>query len=322
MADDHPVPAQHMSFSAYPGCMFSGDDFYLLSSGLVVQETTIGIYNDTVYRTEIKPTTVPEWIRNMVANRIAKSGLEWSNFFAQYNSGTYNNQFMVLDYKKFRPGAQHLAPHTFWFCEQMPGFVESADLTSMLSRDGYFGAYNIAFFPTIMEKSGGNDMIKKYGPWYSYDKTARAMIFKRDAPKVTNLDGVKKIIRYNDFKNDPYSLCDGCKPPYTGENAIAARCDLNDPKGTYPISSWGFRDHCATDAKITSFSLARKFQVVAQSGPTYDQQPVFVFSTGPFANTTHVGLPDRWQFPWVTVDFSIPPPDSLGEEEEMGEYSA
>jgi hypothetical protein len=199
------VPAVLSSFSGYPGCLFSGDDYYQLSSGLIVQETTIGVYNNTVYKMEIKPDTTPEWIRNIVANRLSSNGQQWGDIFTRHNSGTYNNQFMILDYKLFHPGMATLAPGTFWFVEQMPGFTESADLTKLLMRDTYFGAYNIAFFPTIMEKSGGNDMIKKYGPWYSYQNTARAQIFRRDHVKVTNMDGMKKIMRYNDFKNDPLS---------------------------------------------------------------------------------------------------------------------
>jgi len=302
--DGKAVPAVQSSFSSYPGSLYSGDDFYLLSSGLVVQETTIGIYNATVYKVEIKPDTVPEWVRNIVANRLASTGAQWGDIFTRHNSGTYNNQFMILDYKLFTPGQTTLRPGFFVFCEQMPGFTETADLTGLLQRDTYFGAYNVAFFKTIMDKSGGTDMVKKYGPWYSYEHTARAEIFRRDHVKVTNLDGMKRIMRYNDFKNDPLSRCEGCNPPYTGENAIAARCDLNDPHGTYPIASWGFRDHCATDAKITSYALSKKFQVVAQSGPTYDNLPVFVWSTSPFANVSHVGHPDRWNFPWVVVDWN------------------
>lgn len=58
-------------------------------------------------------------------------------------------------------------------------------------------------------------------------------------------------MRYNDFKNDPLSKCN-CNPPYSAENAIAARCDLNPANGTYPFSALGHRSHGATDAKVTS----------------------------------------------------------------------
>lgn len=41
----------------------------------------------------------------------------------------------------------------------------------------------------------------------------------------------------------------------------------------------------------------------AQSGPSYDQQPAFVFSQSDYGKTTsHVGLPDSWTFPWVTIN--------------------
>jgi len=64
------------------------------------------------------------------------------------------------------------------------------------------------------------------------------------------------LSRYNDFKNDPQSACN-CTPPYSGENAIAARSDLNPPNGTYSVPVFGFRDHGATDVKVTSSSMVR-----------------------------------------------------------------
>lgn len=36
------------------------------------------------------------------------------------------------------------------------------------------------------------------------------------------------------------------------------------------------------------------------SGPPYNGVPVFKWSTSPYNNTPHVGMPDVWQFPWVT----------------------
>lgn len=42
-AEDSPLVTGHsMSFSSYPGLLYSGDDFTVISSGLVTMETTIG----------------------------------------------------------------------------------------------------------------------------------------------------------------------------------------------------------------------------------------------------------------------------------------
>jgi hypothetical protein len=41
--EDSPIiPGHSMSFSSYPGLLYSGDDFSVISSGLVSMETTIG----------------------------------------------------------------------------------------------------------------------------------------------------------------------------------------------------------------------------------------------------------------------------------------
>ncbi len=53
---------------------------------------------------------------------MANSGKEWYEIFAKYNSGTYNNQYMIVDYKLFKP-FNALQANTLWIVEQMPGNV-------------------------------------------------------------------------------------------------------------------------------------------------------------------------------------------------------
>ena len=45
------------------------------------------------------PQTVPYWVRAIVANQMASTAPEWHDIFYKFNSGTYNNQWMVVDYK-------------------------------------------------------------------------------------------------------------------------------------------------------------------------------------------------------------------------------
>lgn len=54
-AGSPPVPAAEISFSSYPGMLHSMDDWYILSSGLLVTETTIENYNKDLWA-KVKPT--------------------------------------------------------------------------------------------------------------------------------------------------------------------------------------------------------------------------------------------------------------------------
>ena len=53
-----------------------------------------------------------------IANALARSGREWAQIIAHSNSGTYNNQYMVIDLKLFQPG-QELQPDLLWVIEQV-----------------------------------------------------------------------------------------------------------------------------------------------------------------------------------------------------------
>ena len=89
--------------------------------------------------------------------------------------------------------------------------------------------------------------------------------------------GMVRLMRYNAYTTDPLSACN-CTPPYSAENAISARCDLNPRNGSYPFSALGHRSHGGTDMKLTSLKLQQTLQFIAQSGPTWDPLPPFRWS--------------------------------------------
>ncbi len=138
------VPAKRMSFSSYPATLFSGDDFYVMDNGLVSHETTIGNDNGALARAQISPLCILEWVRNMVANRLATSAAHWHDVYSRFNSGTYNNMNIVVDYNQLPNDPKVPLPaSTVVISEQIPGHVIVTDVTDMVNRDGYFASYNM-----------------------------------------------------------------------------------------------------------------------------------------------------------------------------------
>uniref|UniRef100_A0A3B5MEP5 Phospholipase B-like n=1 Tax=Xiphophorus couchianus TaxID=32473 RepID=A0A3B5MEP5_9TELE len=279
------LPGGTQAFSSYPGSIFSGDDFYILSSGLVTLETTIGNSNPALWKF-VQPTgTVMEWLRNIVANRLATTGQDWAEIFSKYNSG-YNNQWMIVDYNLFTPGQTDIKDGLLVVLEQI-GLVLYRDKTQELLKNGYWASYNI-YYIEIFNASGCNKLVEKYGPWFSLDQNPRAQIFRRNQTYVIDLESMVRLM-YNNFKEDPLSKCDGCDPPQNGENAISARSDLNPANGTYPFGALKQRPHGGTDMK-----MFRQYGMLAVSGPTWDQVPPFQWSTSPYEDLVHMGHPDVW----------------------------
>jgi len=293
------VPGHTMSFSGYPGIIYSGDDFTIASSGLTIIETTIGNSNPELWKL-VKPQTLLEGIRSTVANRLAVNGSTWTKIFSRHNSGTYNNQWMVVDYNRFTPG-KPVQDHTLWILEQIPGYIEAKDLTQVLRDQEYWPSYNTPFFKKVFNMSGDLKLMKKFGDWFSYEKTPRARIFARDAPNVDDIESMIKLMRYNNYTKDPLSACPECTPPYSAENAISARNDLNPRDGKYPFPALSHRSHGGTDMKLTSHSMAMDYEMIVQGGPTWDPLPAFRWSEQDFKDTPHIGHPDLWQFQPIRV---------------------
>ncbi|XP_074213346.1 phospholipase B-like 1 isoform X2 [Camelus bactrianus] len=278
---DTDTSSSFLSFSSYPGFLESLDDFYILNSGLVLLQTTNSVYNKTLLK-QVVPQSLLAWQRVRVANMMAKDGKQWAEIFSKYNSGTYNNQYMVLDLKKVNLN-YGLGKGTLYIVEQIPTYIEYSEQTDVLRR-GYWPSYNIPFHEKIYNWSGYPLLAKKLGLEYSYDLSSRAKIFRRDQGEVTDMASMKYIMRYNNYMKEPYSRGDPC-------NTICCRQDLSSrdpsPGGCY-------------DTKVADIYLASQSTAHAISGPTAeDGLPVFHWNR--FNKTLHRGMPEVYNFDFITM---------------------
>jgi len=286
--------AKSSSHPSYPGMIYSSDDFYVLSSGLVVTETTITILNEKLYKKCQPDQSAVTVVRSLVANWLAKTAKDWVDIFSQLNSGTYNNQWMIIDMNRFHPGANSLSPGTLWVVEQIPGHIESRDMTSMLEKAGYWGSFNRPYFPKINEISMFKAYSKKSSE-FNYQQSSRAKMVAREQATVKTIEDAKRLIRYNNFKEDEFS--GGCP-----SNAIAARFDIH---GTRKCRQFMLKANGATDAKITSYSEIRRGGLIpvvhAISGPTtsHGMEPFnWNQNGGQFSKMRSLALPEVFDFKW------------------------
>lgn len=95
---DPRVGSETITFSSRPGDLVSKDDFYVLSSGLIVMESSLGNNNPDNWK-DLSTQTVPTWLRQTIACHLAKTSDEWLNYFLKDRSGTHNNQWVIVDPK-------------------------------------------------------------------------------------------------------------------------------------------------------------------------------------------------------------------------------
>lgn len=129
-----------MTFSSYPGCLSSTDDFFITNHNLVVTETTLELIDIRNY-VNVKPSDhyIPNFMRVLSASRFATSGREWCKIFAFSNSGTYSSQWMILDYNVFKQikGTNKMTPHLVYMMEQTPKKIVFHDISHYIEKVNY-----------------------------------------------------------------------------------------------------------------------------------------------------------------------------------------
>jgi hypothetical protein len=287
------IVKRKISMSSSPGYLSSVDDWYLTDQGLGIMETTNGVFDERLYDL-VKPESILTWMRSKIANFLATDGPAGVSIFAEHNSGTYNNQWMVIDTKKFIKG-QGFEPNGLTILEQMPGMVETADVSHIINKKGYWASYNVPYFDITYMRLGFQSayIINNHSESWTHQNCSRARIFARDAPQIQDIEGLKKIMRYNNWKKDPLSK-------NHASHAIASRYDLETDPELFSLDG-------AIDAKVTSLERAKNMEADAISGPTHDNNPVFEWTLQLDKLSPNYGHPRVFNFDYVTMSHDHSP---------------
>lgn len=288
-----PIPeftASRVLMSTRIGKLFSYDDFYMADTGLLVMETTLSVFNTALYD-EVKTHSLLTWVRAIRAMWMTDNGRDWTNALMEHNSGTLNNQYLVLDTKKWTR-YEEPKDDLLWLIEQMPGAFERLDISNILRKQGFWPSFNVPYTEKIYKISGVPEIVAEKGKSYSYYESARYQILAREAPKVQSFEDFKRVMLHNEWKSDPFSQGD------PGQ-AIAARYDLRN--GTTPFGvqkAFGMID--AKCSRLTETQTKLRFH--AKSGPTHQNNPPWEFGVYPYEDIQYDGLPQKWTFDWTIFE--------------------
>lgn len=290
--------AKHVIMSTRVGKISSYDDYYLNDAGLFVIETTLNNYNPELYKLVV-PQNLFTWMRAYRATWVSDSGKEWATEFIKHNSGTYNNQYVIVDSKKLQFGVKP-TEDLLWIIEQFPGTYRMTDVTFQLVRDLYFPSINCPWHEELYNLAGYPELVKsmgKYGAYRSYKEGPRYLIMKREAPRIKTFEQFKQFMRYNNYLRDNYSQGDPAQQ-------IASRYDLRPPTTPY-----GVKNHFGDlDSKCLRLTEAvTKMRIHALASPPnneFNHIPVWSFSKWNEENQpiNYDGLPDVWNFTWETFE--------------------
>eukprot|EP00929_Paragymnodinium_shiwhaense_P119613 TRINITY_DN91515_c0_g1_i1.p1 TRINITY_DN91515_c0_g1~~TRINITY_DN91515_c0_g1_i1.p1 ORF type:complete len:627 (+),score=68.27 TRINITY_DN91515_c0_g1_i1:65-1882(+) len=274
-----------VSFSSSPGMIPSIDDYYVISetgsaadneaTSLAVIETSLNVDNRNAYKA-LTPKSVLYWLRVMASSALATNAPSWARLYEVEKSGTYCNQWMVLDINKFEAG-KDLPKDTFWVLEEVPGLIVAEDKTDVLMSQGYWPSYNVAYYEKARQIAHETQ---------SWEDCPRARLFREMVGNVTDIESMKWIMTWNNWQHDPISK--------TPSDAIMARGDLPVANDTAraPRAGGGI------DSKVSSALLQKSTSATyVIGGPTHEYLPPFCW-TVQFDSTAHRGHPRCFDFRW------------------------
>jgi hypothetical protein len=234
---------------------------------MVVIETSLEILDLDIYN-NLTPNSIPKWIRVNIANRLSSNNQEWVDLFFKYNSGTHNNQWLIVDYKEWEKGSKK---DIVYLAEQIPILDKQyyKDMTADLFNNTYVASYNAPYFEEVIEKAG---YIKFNQSDYFHSR--RYYLFKEMTYEADNMDKIKQLIRFHNTTD----ICD----------TIAARCDMtqNRPFGT-------------VDGKVVDKNLLNDLKAEIIYGPPHLPGITEPFNFAKYDNWSHLGIPEIFNYTWI-----------------------
>lgn len=284
--------AHKIVMSTRIGKLASYDDFYMTDAGIFVLETTLNNYNQKLYEA-CTPKSIFTWLRAVHASWTTDNGKEWAETFIKHNSGTYNNQYVIVDSKKLTR-FQKPDKDLLWIIEQFPGTYEMSDVTSYLVEHGYFPSVNTPYHESLYNLAGYPELVAslgKYGDYRSNYKSPRYLIMQRDATRISNFEDFKAFMRYNQWKRDPYSQGDPAQQ-------IASRYDLRPAAGTPYGGRNNFGDLDTKVLRLTEATTMMRMHALASPPCDASFNTPWEFGQKEFP-VNYYGLPKKWNFTWI-----------------------
>ncbi len=149
------------------------------------------------------------YMRARVSNTLAHSAKDWVDTFGKYHSGTYINQWMVLDMQLYNIHSKEILPEFFYVLEETPGYIRYEDMTDVLKNQTYWASFNNPYFEDVALITGQRSLCH-YDSSECYASDPRGLLFAQYQSTLTSIEDVKKLILHNDFQHDPVSQNDSC----------------------------------------------------------------------------------------------------------------
>ena len=256
----HPKHGYAFCYQSSGGQIWSGEDWYENSAGLLLTETTLV---DTTY----KPQGLPVFVRARMAAQYAGTVQQCVDTLRRHNNGAYSNEWLMGD------STGQIASLQLG-CRQY-------DLN--VTRNGFLGSSNFDWGPNTRSEEG--DQADPYKP--AVVDYARYLRWRQLAAQY---DGTIDAAVGRAMEADTYDS-------YLGKRHADARCICGEPErttpGLLPWDDWVFDPWGAMDAKVATEAMATDgLQMWARwghpSGDTFDaaafmrQHPAWLKSNGSF----------------------------------------